>query len=489
MNHRHSCQDVVKNEGKDSGFMEEGLETQRIRIGNPRELFSVAKASSKYVSWKAWLREFNIGNTQLKRIRRGQNTFPPRAFFGLLTYLSENQKWEVLSEVTFLDKKWGARKGGKKSIKVFKKRLGEDGFHKKLANARMHIKKRHRDDRKFLAKWRAKLKEEDPIKHKIICKKSAKTRSLMFQYDKTLGQKQVRTIKERYGEDFFPKHGLNMLSKIPLSKREKKVRLSAEKAGFEVVPHKSFFDFNVDFVYKNEGGIIAIEEVLSLNKNKALAFFELLVLNEKFKKMKQKSNVPFFVSNWFEVDLGYKTERYPLELMLWCFEKGMIPILMDFESHQATRKRAIEGNLNKDLLAMGINLRLAEREVLLRKGAEVQCKQRHNNQEAMVHNILERKELKPQGKKMCKTKYNTFIVPDNFFEKDGNKYAVFVSNKSERNIIGSSALIKEFVSKDIRTVGITFREDNKGGRRLRKTLFNSYVDYFYSSLEDFEQNF
>ncbi|MFA5357410.1 MAG: LAGLIDADG family homing endonuclease [archaeon] len=141
MNDWHESSDAVKNEEKQKSEMEEDKSDRRVRIPNPRKLFALAKASQKYVSWNEWLKEFNIGNTGLKRIRRGEITFPSRVFFGLLNYLPTEQKFEFLKQINFLPNNWGAKKGGTNSIRTMKKCLGESGFRKHLKKVRSCKKK------------------------------------------------------------------------------------------------------------------------------------------------------------------------------------------------------------------------------------------------------------------------------------------------------------------------------------------------------------
>lgn len=340
-----------------------------------------------------------------------------------------------------------------------------------------------------LVEWHKRMKRDNPKRYSQI-QRERWLKALKSWESKDIRQKAVKSLKERYGKNYFRELGLKGSSNQKLTKREELVKKKISNMDFDVEHHKTILDNNFDFAYKKENELKAVEEVLGFKKKKSLIFYEILVLYEKYKKLIQKYKIPFFVSTWYEVDLKYKKERFPMELLIWASKKGMHPILMDSDFFNNLREQILSESTINNFETIGfLKNNLKEREHLLKRGAVSQSNQSFDKLEQKVHDVLETMCLNPHGKKLMKTKYNTFTVPDNYFEINGEKIAVFVSKTDLVGIIGSAAIVKELISPKIKTIGLIENKDKiKLKTNAQNTLLNSYVDYFYSSLSELEEN-
>ncbi len=335
------------------------------------------------------------------------------------------------------------------------------------------------------------MKEENPGRYSEI--QRTRWKSLFKKYGKQIcgSQKKVATLRRRHGTDYFRKLALSALEKTPLNKRGMKVARLTRDYGMGLVTrhHESFEYFNVDFVYDNRNRVA--EEVLGFKKKKSSLFFELLVIEQKCRKLLKGGFDAFLVTTWQEKQLSYKIERFPVDLMLWALEKDMMPIFLDLDFFQGLRRNVLAGKrVGRGEVRLKLEELLAERKTHLKKGAESQCKQELNEFEKEIEKTLVGKKVFPVGKKILKTKFNTFTVTDNFFSLNGTDYAVFASKSDIEGAIGSAALVKELVDENIKTVCILQRINPKKKHFLNNAkgkIIKSYVDYFFSSEKEFEK--
>jgi len=459
------------------------FENKRIVLEDPKGFFSEVKKSPKYKSWKSLVENVDCGDTALKECRRGERTFKGNVFTKLLSYLSNSQQQKFVQNIKVLDPSWGYIKGGKNSIRSAKQRLGEKGFLE-------HLKKlRNSSEFSGFAGWHKRMKQENPKEYSKLQKERWLKLMNFLRTNPEVRQKAIKSIKAKYGEDHFSRLGLTSASIQGLGKREMLVEKEISNLGFEIEPHKTILGSNFDFVYKKENEIKAVEEVLSFKKKKSALFFEILVLNEKLERLKEKYEVPFFITTWYEKNLNYKIERFPLELLLWCLNKNMTPILMDDNFFKNTRKDFLLGVEHISEIRQHFRDNLQKRKQLLLNGATIQLKQPFDLLERNLHTSLEKVGLNPCGKKLLETKYGTYTVPDNYFTFNNTDYAVFASMNDSKGVIGSSAIIKEMISPEIKTIGIVLNSTRKRDYMIsQKTLLNRYVDYFYDSIGGFESD-
>lgn len=115
--------------------------------------------------------------------------------------------------------------------------------------------------------------------------------------------------------------------------------------------------------------------------------------------------------------------------------------------------------------------------------------QKFNKSEEKIHTLLQENSFKPLGKKALKTKYNTYIVTDNYLVDNQKETAIFISERRIENVIGSAILVKELVNNKINTLCIIGNpEYTQSVRSYNKELIRKYVDKIYFSYEQFENS-
>jgi len=178
-------------------------------------------------------------------------------------------------------------------------------------------------------------------------------------------------------------------------------------------------------------------------------------------------------------------------LLVWAFEKGMVPILADVNVFENLRENVLRNSSYSPLkLQEFLKNNLRKRKGLLEKGACIQLKQPFDELEEAVHNRLSRMGLNPEGKKLLETRYGTFTVPDNYFKKEGKEVVVFVSKADLWGVVGSAALVKEMISPKVETIGIVLNSNKSRFKsKALNTLLKTYVDYFYNSPEEVENKY
>ena len=460
-------------------MLPEDISKKRVWLENPEDFFSLIKQSPRYTTWKGLVTESGSNSTSLKAYRRGHRSIDGKIFLRLLKFLPDSQANVILSQSKFPDAYWGMSKGGKLSVAKKKEKMGELGFLAYMGKMRLTC---------GIPEWHAQMRAQNPAKYSQIQRERWLSLMRHWRQSPHAKKKRVVTLRERYGENFFATLGLNTASMQKLSAREELVEKEIEQLPFRISSHKTICGCNFDFAYEKEGKLIAVEEVLGFKKKKGHGFYDLLVLNEKLKLLVKDFHVPFFVSSWREVDLGYKIERLSLELFLWSLEKGMVPILMDVPAFKNVRKATLSGTPCTQYIEKFLECNLALRRNLIKKGSMAQLNQEMDFLEGKVHGLLQSIGLKPEGKKLLATKYGTFTVTDNYFRLKGMEFAVFVSNSDLPGIIGSSAMAKEMVSGEIKTVGLILDPSKtRSSRRADSALLKTYVDHFYSSLEELEK--
>jgi hypothetical protein len=124
----------------------------------------------------------------------------------------------------------------------------------------------------------------------------------------------------------------------------------------------------------------------------------------------------------------------------------------------------------------------------LKMGAVSQLKQSFNQLEQRADCLLKEKGLMPTGKKLIKTRFNTFLVTDNFLMGENNPTAVFVTTQLSGHLIGSAALVKELTGEKLQTFCVTETEPSAILRPVSKLLFQKYIDKYYRSMNCFNED-
>ena len=139
-----------------------------------------------------------------------------------------------------------------------------------------------------------------------------------------------------------------------------------------------------------------------------------------------------------------------------------MPIFMDRGAFSNIRADVLQGKNCTNDARKFMEKDILSRRSMLRKGAKTQLKQSMDHLERKTHEKLVSIGLHPEGKKLLESKYGPFTVTDNYFRSNGVEYAVFVSNSDIRGVIGSSAIVKEMVCAEIKTIGVVLEPDRRG---------------------------
>lgn len=451
-------------------------------------LFSISfQQSPAFESWKALERQFGCGHTTFKNWKNGKRLLPRTIFNQFLNELEPSLKEHFNNAAIFLPENWGAVKGGNAAIQKLRELLGNQGYLDHFVNFR---KKRKTNSGVRLAEWCRLLRQKEPVEYAHLMQRRADTRRKhFFKNPQQFRERMTKTILERYGEHHYTKLGLAVAEKLPLSSRETAV-LNATHVdkGIIVKQHVTFMDFNVDFAYYRNGQLIAVEEVPSFKKQKCSLFFDLLVLYEKFKKLREIHSVPFLVTTWFEEKATGRICRFPADLALWCLEKGMVLSFLDNEVCRKMREGVLQGHSDGTEISKTRTFVQSRLQDLRRfaKGAVSQRGQPFDPFETQVHEFLSEHGFAPRGKKMLQTRFGTFIVTDNFLDSESPPKAVFLSKKHLDCLIGSAALVKELVEEPIQTICVTEAPVNRV-RQKQKALAQKYIDKYYPSISSITQ--
>ncbi len=412
----------------------------------------------------------------------------PRTVFNqFLDELEPSLQEQFKKTATFLPENWGAVKGGETAIQKLKGRLGKKGYLDHFVEFR---KRRKTNPGMRLAEWYRNIRQKDPVEYACLMQKRAGTRRKnFFKNPQQFRERIAKTILERYGEHHYTTLGLAIAEKSPLSPRELTVlEKTRVDRGLVVKQHVTFMDFNVDFAYYQNGQLIAVEEVLGFKKQKCSLFFDLLVLYEKFRKLREIHSVPFLVTTWFEEKATGRICRFPLDLALWCLEKEMVLLFLDNETCREMRETILQGNSDGTEISKTRTFVQSMLQDLRRftKGAVSQSRQPFDPFETQVHQFLSERGFAPRGKKMLQTKFGTFIVTDNFLDSESRPKAVFLSKKHLDCLIGSAALVKELVEEPIQTICVTEAPVDRI-RQKQKALAQKYIDKYYPSISSITQ--
>lgn len=322
-------------------------------------------------------------------------------------------------------------------------------------------------------KWHQEMRIRNPKLYSSIQRQRSESLKKILSNSVNVKKKRVNTFLSNYGKDYFKNIGLKGAEKTPLNKRELYIKELNIKNSIEFSAHKIISNFCLDFVYNN----YVIEEVLGFRKKKAMIFYEISKIYEKIKALK---NYKFIVTTWYSKKYTNKQEYFPSEAFHWLLEHDILPILIDIPKFAEIRQEFLLARCVKDENYL---LKLLNELLINRKrfysSSKSQIKIEFDEIENRVSKILLENKLKPEGKKMLKTKYGTYIVTDNFF----NKHAIFISNKNLQDIIGYGFIVKELIDKNMKVIGILNNKKKIFG--LDKKLIKKYTDNIFFSLNDF----
>ncbi|MEK6973594.1 MAG: LAGLIDADG family homing endonuclease [archaeon] len=101
--------------------------------------FKLIRESDSFVSWAKLRKDLVIGDTALKRYKRGELTIPLLLFLTLLGYLNKKDHKLFTQNVSLRNSNWGAKKGAHAAIsKLSKTKLNEN-----MSKVRSNIKRKN----------------------------------------------------------------------------------------------------------------------------------------------------------------------------------------------------------------------------------------------------------------------------------------------------------------------------------------------------------
>lgn len=307
------------------------------------------------------------------------------------------------------------------------------------------------------------------------------------------GKKGYRKLIDKYGESWFSR-----MARANTIKRNVKKSQLAQKPTLQ---ERNLIDLNIknnlefrfheilgrgndwrcfDFIYYFNNKPILVEEVTSTSYLHRSYTLDLIEKKEWLKKM----NLPLFVT--------FSKLPKKLDCVLLLIDEDIIPIFSKEERinliFSAIRNDSyLSSNYIKNLRKF-IKYKIKEKSNILLASAKRECNKISNPHEQVLNGKLNELGLNPTGKKILQTKYGTYLVPDNYFEYNGNKFCVLVSFANSHNSLRILAsehaayayFIKKLVDPDMKCISIlgfncTFDFINDSNSLYRKYL-QKYVD-------------
>ena len=348
-------------------------------------------------------------------------------------------------------------------------------------------------------------------------------RAYFYELGRKGGAKVGKMQFEKYGPEYFRrmgklggKLGYNALlqkhaNMIPIWRRKAAIlggEKSAEKQPLtkqqdNLVGHNTSlglaqgFDFKVNYTIKSDGTsynfdmayfqnstLIAVEETTEVAPSRACVFSRVLDAIERKEWLRKNGWEIATLSTFRKIKNVRREFKFPPDAVLVLIEEGVIPI---FDDDMVGRSEVIKcihkgesptkylHNLRRQIIGdISLRQKFMER---LAKGE----KSRPMNQtELLIHEKLNHLGLSPKGKIILKSIYETFMVPDNCFTIDDEKWFAFVSTTtatSLRNHIarhaGYAFMLKRIFDPAAKCLTVTLG----GGNPLEKLADNKWVRY------------
>lgn len=353
-------------------------------------------------------------------------------------------------------RKW---KAGKASMpySLFCKIIKKYQVNKKSFDYELTVSKRHEESR--LNEW------------------------VLLQKHKKIRTKATNTMYRKYGRDYFRKIGLRSAEKGYLTKKELEVH-SINKSLCKKLQSKSHFtinDANYDLVYFKNNKPIFAEEVLGGRKKKSSVLFQIAKIQEKSERLR----FPVIVTSWYKQNFNAKNEMFPLESVLWMLEtNSLLPILLDVKAFLDFRTRLLS---SQAVPSKGNLYEFCKKEIknrYLLRGAKAEKNTSQNYLEKIVHELFKKHGFNPAGKKILRTKYDTYFVVDDFIPE--LNAAVMVTPKNIDDIIGQSFGIKTMCDDTLVTVGV-LQNKTRYKKYKYERVKNRYVDHVFVGTKELEE--
>ena len=262
-------------------------------------------------------------------------------------------------------------------------------------------------------------------------------------------KKALSSVYASHGEEHFKHLALRTAEGLPMTRREVCIEKQNQRlpSGVRAESHRTLCGKNYDFAYFQGESLVATEEVLGWRRKRDQFFFDVAYILAR-----RHVDCPTLLTSWYEQRSNRRTERFPLDLVLWLLEQeGLLPILLDVPEFRQAREDLITRRpVDRLPLRRFCEEKLSSRN--LRKGAEAELKTPQSTSERKVHDLFKSAGLRPAGKKAFKTNYGTYLVADDYLPELGT--AVFVSTSRVEDLVGASFALKRLCPLPIKAIGI-----------------------------------
>lgn len=426
-----------------------------------KKLFINLKQYTNSKSLKELSVKLNINYNTLKGWARGEQTLPEY----LLTNFPKDEAELYINSGILLNHNWGASKGAMITNQKIKEG-NSDALQKRIAG---------------IKRWHHEMKTKSPKEYSRLQRQKWYNLLKFFKTNKEIHAKSKQTLLKRYGADYYSKLGNKGAEHAELNRLELKVKKQNETLkGITFEVHKQINGCNIDFVYYKNNKIVALEEVVGLKKKKSAMYYDIARIKRKLSRI--KLNVPLLIS--FEIqNQNWKTpKRMQLEIAKYLLDTGIVPIILNNTKFMDIKHELICNN-KTDFIQIDNCLNTELKSNSIRSKANAQCESNKDfiESENIIRDILKEK-VKLLGKKLLKTKYETYFVSDESSEDT----VYFFSKKGFKELIGYGFMVKEMINKDLKVVGVLLEKD-KHATQTDIELANRYVDKMYWCLDEFKE--
>lgn len=311
----------------------------------------------------------------------------------------------------------------------------------------------------------------------------------------------VRTMRKKYGKNFFRKigklggskqkfywskekllkqsfHGrLGGIKRIDgkiLNEKEKILSEENKRLNLKFKPNYVLNEnLNFDFVYFDSNNKINFVEESTLDPFRGLAYFV-----EKRKILDRK--IGFFISY----------EKSTPDVLSVLLENKIIPV--QNKMREIFLESIRDNNLNIKSFVKNtkdsIKVLSAYVSPLSKSCSLNELRKDYNEYEKIVYDAIKRSGLKTFGKKIIKSKNGTYFVPDNFVSHKGEEVAFLVSHCNSRGSLlytlfkdaSYGLLFKKALKSPVKSFSIIFDFSNtltSEGISKPKEMWNKYCDY------------
>lgn len=255
--------------------------------------------------------------------------------------------------------------------------------------------------------------------------------------------------------------------------------------------------YNFDTTYFQNSVPIAVEEITEVAPSRACAFSRILDVIERKKWLRKYGLEIATLFTFRKIKNVGREFKFPPDAILVLIEEGVIPISdEDIVGRSEVIKCIYKGESPTEYLH---NLRrqttndISLRQKFMERLARGEKSRPMNQTESLIHEKLKHLGLSPKGKMILKSIYGTFMVPDNHFTINDEKWFAFVSTTTASSLrihiarhAGYAFMLKRIFDQSAKCLTATLG----GGDPLETLADNKWVRYLskFSDLIVADQN-